>query len=57
MQTTQDKWLSSRRAKRLWLVSKAIIYRSIQRDELAHIRLSARTIRIPRTALETEAKQ
>jgi len=57
MNTTHDKWLSPQQAAQELGVSKAIIYRSIQRDDLPHIRLSARTFRIPRSAIETEPKR
>ncbi len=56
MKTSEDKWLSPQQAAQELGVSPAIIYRSVQRDDLPHIRLSARTIRIPRSAIDPEKR-
>jgi excisionase family DNA binding protein len=55
MTTTRDKWLSPKQAAHELNTTPAVIRRSIQRGEIPCLRLSARTFRIPASALKARS--
>jgi excisionase family DNA binding protein len=56
MKTTAHNWLSPKEAAWELNTTPAVIRRSIQRGDMPCVKLSARTFRIPRSAIEAEQR-